>query len=571
MNGIIGSVGGQLFLENTDDSLLQYSLHINEYNFSVQLNTLHKFVNDKLLYEDERYAILLDGVIFNKQQLQHSKSWSETVIDMYQRLGRTWFSDLRGSFYGCLVDKRNGKLYLFVDQVGDKPIYYCQVGTELFFASEQFALSYLLKTNHHSVSLNEGAAYCMLTYGYLLDDISYVAGAYRLMAGYFLEYDMTNHHIEVCSYHQFAYKHLVERTEADMLERIHSMFNRAIILQIEKNAEYGYEDFSALSGGLDSRLTTCAIASLKKDAEVTTFTYAPIGQIDQKIAFRVAQRLPNARSIYYSTMSGKLLNDIDRSVRINDGMYAYYGTAVLLNMFDTIDKTSIGIVHSGQLGDAVIGSINHSNVIETLPYSSLNCITKRFHNKLLQYGVDVEAIGNKYGSRELYSLHNRGLGGVIFGANKAFQSFAETYSPFYDVDFWDYCLSIPQELRKNHYLYDKYFMRYYGNFADISHNGDRVIGRIVYNAYADFMKRGTRYIQKLLHIHSKSISVTPLQQWESAAFVKQSLDEYYRQTMETVNIPDDLKQDIAYQYFNGSALERNTALTLLSVVKQLQA
>lgn len=571
MNGIVGTIGGQLLADNAGYGMSQYSLSIDEYNFSVQLNTLNKFINDKLLYEDDNFAILLDGVIFNKKELQTQKSWSGAIMDLYQQKGRAWFGQLRGSFYGLYVDKHNRKLYLFVDQVGDKPIYYCQVGRTLYFASEQLSLSHLLKENHCQVLLNEGAAYCMLTYGYLLADISYIAEAHRLTAGQFLEYDMETHQIEVVTYHKFAYKQLQDRTENDILEHIHNLFNHAVRLQIDKNAEYAYDDFSALSGGLDSRLTTCTISHLKKDAEVTTFTYAPVGQMDQKLAFQVVQRLPNAKSIYYSTTLGSLLTDIDRSVRINDGMYAYYGTAVLLNMFDIVDKNSIGIVHSGQLGDAVIGSINHSKVMETLPYASLNCITKRFQSKLHNRGINVEYIGNSYGSRELYSLYNRGLGGVIFGANKAFQSFAETFSPFYDVDFWDYCLSIPQELRRNHYLYDKYFIRFFRDYADISHNGDRVIGHGLHNAYTEFMRKAIKRARKMMHIQSQNQSVTPLQQWESVAIIKQALDKYYMQTISIVNISNELREDIAYQYLYGTTLERNTALTLLSVIKQLQS
>lgn len=571
MNGIIGTIGGVLSPKyaTNEAQCMNQALHIKDCALSVQWNTLAKFENDKVLYEDANYAVLLDGVILNKAELQKGVSWAATLIAMYQACGKTWFSALRGSFQGLFLDKQEQKLYLFVDQIGDKPLFYSSSGKALFFASEQIALAHLLRDNHCPVSIHEGAAYCMLTYGYLFEDISYVVGVHRLAAGHFLEYDIQSASCEDKEYHRFAYSDLKEKSEDDIIERIHTLFNHAVSLQLNKNAEYGYDDFSALSGGMDSRLTTCAVSRAKGKDCFTTFTYAPIGQQDQKIAFQVAQRLPNTRNIYYATHCGDLLLDIDRSVRTNDGLYAYYGTAVLLDMFDRIDKDNIGIIHSGQIGDAVIGSINHSSRMESMPYSSLNCITKRYRTKLQESGIDIEAIGNKYDSRELYTLYSRALG-VILGANKAFRSFADTFSPFYDVDFWEYCLSIPQELRRGHYLYDKYFMRYYGDFADISHNGNRLIGKRAYNTCTELFWKILHRTQKMLHIIPKSKSVTPIAQWDSIASIRSQMDAYYSDTLARVEISDALKEDIAYQYTHGTALERNIALTLLSVIKQIQ-
>lgn len=571
MNGIKGTIGGRLLkAPDIQQNVVQQFLSIESLGITLQWNSQKKFVEDKLLYDDAKYTILLDGVIFNRKDLQKGKSWIETIVYMYQRYGQTWFQYLRGSFYGMLVDKQKKTLFLFVDQIGDKPIFFYTCGESFYFASEQLALSSLLKENNCISSIHEGAVYCMLTYGYLLDDISYISGAKRLKAGCYLEYDMTMHKVEYHCYHQFMYHALREQDEDAILANIHSLFNKAITLQVNKNKEYNYKDYSALSGGMDSRLTTCAIARLKQREPFTTFTYAPIGQTDQQIAFKVAQRINNVENLFFSTSSGELLTYIDRSVRVGDGLYAYYGTATLLSMFDVLDKENIGIIHSGQLGDAVIGSIIHNERHNQQPYKDLNCITKRFQSKLLENGVDIELIGSLCGSRELYSLYNRGLSGVIFGANKAFQSFSETFSPFYDVDFWDYCLSIPRDLRQNHKLYDKYFLKYYYEYADISHNGNRIIGKKLYNTMRELNDTILKKVRKSLGMMPMYQSVTPLQQWELVPKVRIVLDSYFNKTINDIEISDGLRKDIASQYLNGSALERNMALTALSMIKQLE-
>lgn len=113
-------------------------------------------------------------------------------------------------------------------------------------------------------------------------------------------------------------------------------------------------------------------------------------------------------------------------------------------------------------------------------------------------------------------------------------------------------------------------MRYYGDFADISHNGNRLIGKRAYNTCTELLGKILHRTQKMLHIASKSKSVTPIAQWDSIASIRSQMDVYYSDTLARVEISDALKEDIACQYTHSTALERNIALTLLSVIKQIQ-
>lgn len=80
-----------------------------------------KFLDDKVLIDDNQIFILLDGVIFNKVEIMEELKkaiWEETVFALYQKEGIEFVKRLRGTFNGIIIDKKNKCLRAFVDQLG---------------------------------------------------------------------------------------------------------------------------------------------------------------------------------------------------------------------------------------------------------------------------------------------------------------------------------------------------------------------------------------------------------------------------------------------------------------------
>lgn len=569
MLGLLGTING--IICDCHSHLLnvnECSMGVHEVDMTIRLHTINKFVEDKVFFQDDKYVIVLDGVVFNKTKIQNNHSWLNTLINFYEKQGKCWFRDLRGSFSGLFCDKKEQKLYLFVDHISDKPIFYYQSNKSFYFASEQISLANLLRENKVSYHLNTKAAYTMLTYGGLLEDMSYIDGAHKLMPGSYLVYDLQTRSVQVEFYHNFKYNPNKAQTREYALQQMHALFMQSIKQQLDKNSEYGYVDYSALSAGLDSRLTTCSIADYTDD--FVTFTYAPIGQYDQVSSLEIAKLLKPSTTIFQSSNNGGLLLDVDNVVRINDGLFTYYGTSVLLDYFRRINTQDIGIIHSGQLGDAVFGALIQDLNYANISINKMNVFSSHFIDKLSNVGLNIKELTEKYNDIEMFSLYNRGMGGVIYGANKAFQSFAETFSPFYDVDLWDYCLTIPREWRIKHRLYDEYFLKYHKKYAFIPHNRYRIIGREIYNNFNEFIQKVLKKIRKYVGCYHNRENVTPLQDWMKVPSVETYLNNYFESNIGCVNgVSEELKKDMEYLYINGNELEKNMTLTLLSVIKQM--
>lgn len=96
--------------------------------------------------EDETVWIVFNGEIYNFQSLREqlilrghvflSRTDTEVIIHLYEEYGTDCLRLLRGMFAFAIWDKTKQRLFVARDRVGIKPLYYCQTGDSLYFASE---------------------------------------------------------------------------------------------------------------------------------------------------------------------------------------------------------------------------------------------------------------------------------------------------------------------------------------------------------------------------------------------------------------------------------------------------
>lgn len=104
---------------------------------------------------------------------------------------------------------------------------------------------------------------------------------------------------------------------------------------------------------------------------------------------------------------------------------------------------------------------------------------------------DLRKISENYANNELFCLYARGFNGANQGLVIA-QERTQTFSPFYDMDFLELCLTIPQQFRMNHRIYIKWIK-------------DKYPGAANYH----WEKIGTPLNAKAINIRGKSIPCIP--------------------------------------------------------------
>ena len=105
---------------------------------------LDESANQPMLSNNGRYVIVFNGEIYNYLELKKlvqdypfkTKSDTEVVIALYQKMGKDMLKLLNGMFAIVIWDNHEKKLFVARDRFGVKPFYYTLHNNVLFFASE---------------------------------------------------------------------------------------------------------------------------------------------------------------------------------------------------------------------------------------------------------------------------------------------------------------------------------------------------------------------------------------------------------------------------------------------------
>ncbi|MEY8764352.1 MULTISPECIES: hypothetical protein [Clostridium] len=305
---------------NKDDKLVfNYTKHKN---FYLGRNCNSKFLNDKLFYEDDKYLVVTDGVIFNSKDIickYGGKNLVESMICMYNDKGNEFCNSFRGSFSGILYDKVKNKWLIFTDHVGDKKIFYSKYKKIIVISSKIINIVNFYKKNKIPYSFDKNGAYCLLTQGFMIQDYTLIKEVKKLLPGSYIK--LHNDKFEVKMYHKYSNTQNYKQSENEIIENIDKLFKNAVKRQFDKDDEYGYKHIASLSGGLDSRMTTWVANTLGYN-NILNYCFSQSNYYDEKISKHIATDLNN-EYIFKTLDDAKFLFYLDDAVKINSGISIY--------------------------------------------------------------------------------------------------------------------------------------------------------------------------------------------------------------------------------------------------------
>ncbi|WP_425236743.1 asparagine synthase-related protein [Ulvibacterium sp.] len=527
----------------------------------------NKFENDSLFTETTDYIVVIKGVILNqKALLKHSLNWEQTLIDLYLKEGNEFFKKFRGSFCGALYDKKKEKLLVFTDHIGSRNLYYYKKGDTYFISSEINEIYNFLKANNLSYGFNIEAAYDLLSYGYMLENKTLCEDVHKILSGNYLHIE--NGSSSTTNYYQLPKSKLEgDIDENEVIETLDTKFREAIRLQFDKDREYSYKHLVTLSGGLDSRMVAWVAHEMGYTDQIN-LTFSQSDYLDETIAKKIAADLKH-EWVFKALDNGNFLKDIDEITKISGGHVLYYGLAHSHSIYKYIDSDILGMTHSGQLGDVVIGSY-----ISRLNKKDLETLGGKF-SKSIENKSSASTSFDSFEDLELAMLYQRGLNGINEGL-KIGQINSETMSPFYDVEFMEFCLDIPIKNRMNHGIYLKWLLSKYPEAA--SYKWEKTNSKpsanqisINYKGRQMPLKSATSAALHKLGLKSSARTtknhMNPLEYWYTTnSDLRKFQDTYFKENIDRV-IDGNLKSDCQNLYNSENAIEKNQVLTLLSALK----
>ncbi|MFA5045979.1 MAG: hypothetical protein WC542_08625 [Paludibacter sp.] len=531
-------------------------------NFQIERFSSSKFVNEKFWIETNDYLFVNEGIIQNKRDLckqNNVKDFKNLINKYYDNNNNTFFSEFEGNFSGFFFNKYKNAWIVFNNKTGIKKVFYFYGDDYLIFASDLKTLTESLKTLRISYSLNEEGAYLLLSSGFMHENLTLINEIKQLRAGEYCCY--SSEKLKVESY--FNLKKICETNDSKkiIIEQLDSLFKAAIRLEFQIDKNNNYKHLTTLSGGLDSRMTALMAYKMGYQDQML-FNFSELGYADEIIAKQIAKTYE--LKLIQIELDALSMVSIDDVVKVNDGLTLYSGCSHAFNAIAKINNTENVLIHTGMIGDAVMGSfvsqINTSKPkIEDGHYSqSLLKRVEGFLNNSIQ----------NYPSEELYKFYNR----AFLGANNGFLYFdliGESFSPFLNSNFLSYAYSIPRQYKYKENIYIDWIKTLHPDIANFT--WENIGGKPTNNEYLRFYYLYKRAFVKRLPIKTMwKNNMNPEQLWyDNNKNIQITLDFYFAEHIELLNDFKELQGDAIELYKTGNITEKTQVLTLLSAFKLL--
>jgi asparagine synthase (glutamine-hydrolysing) len=532
--------------------------------------SVNKFQNDKIFKKIGRNLICTDGVIFNLKNLLHqynAKEFDDLIIKLYNKYNWKFVQKLRGNFSGFVYFEKDNKLMVFTDHLAAKPVYYFydKDSNTLVFASELKVVVNGMRQLGFTPHLDVGGAYCILTFAYMIGDLTLVKEIKKIPPGNVLLYE--NGEIKLKEYYKLSSIPYIEGDEEEIIKELDRRFTEAIKLEYEKDLEYGYSHIATLSGGLDSR-TNVGYAKKRFD-KITCFTFSESDYDDEKIAKKICLD-KHLEFIFYALDNGYcLVNNTDKIVSANDGLVLYSGSAHLYNCLRNLSFQDYGLVHTGLIGDLVVGSYLQGKKHEEICEAILNKITysAKLTNKLKNV-IDKNNFG--YENDELFAFYERCVNGV-FNGYRMIEQFTEFSSPFLYIEFLDYVMKIHPRYRYKQYIYLKWINKYITEFSKYKRDGYGLSPKDTLR-YPFFITNMYRLFRALMRkiLRKRHTSMNPFEYWwNTNKTLQKEINSIFKKNIQILENYSELLEDSNYLFKEGSLLEKTQVITLLKAIKLL--
>ncbi|MDE7197561.1 MAG: asparagine synthase [Lachnospiraceae bacterium] len=523
----------------------------SQYNY-----LLNKFPNDQVFLEKDGRICFLNGYLYSK-----TADWPETFSGALSEDAEETLKGLRGGFCGYLYEQRTKELLVYTDQIAVKPVYYYVSGDRWMVSDRVDEMVEVLRHNGLTCDFQPLAAQYMLTYGYMIDDTTFIRQIHRLLPGTYMR--ARDGRVSVARYH-FIQDVPQTMSEEEAVEKIDAAFREAVRREFEKDREYGYRHLVDLSGGLDSRMVSWVAHDLGYTDQVN-ITYCRDGYRDEKIARQISLHLGH-EYLFKPLDDGKWMYDIDEMTSQNNGAALYMGMTGGRRLLEMINMESFGIEHTGMIGDAILGTLYRDK--------ELSCgkpvLGQSAHSERLHYQFD-EKILQEYPNQEMFGIYTRGM----LGASSSYmirQQYIETASPFMDVDLLDAAFSIPFDYRKQHHIYLRWLNEKYPQAAEFGWEKWGGVKPKESHITLRKMKTVQRLIWKKFcvatHITNRD-SMNPVDYWYNKDVgIQKRFAGYMEDAILNPVLGEDLRKDIRLLFTEGSVEEKSLAITVLAMVKK---
>ncbi|MCE5168920.1 asparagine synthase (glutamine-hydrolyzing) [Paenibacillus profundus] len=338
-----------------------------------------------MLSPSGRYVIVFNGEIYNYKEIQtwlqssapelysqlRGHSDTETMLAAIEQLGvYRAVHRFIGMFGFALYDRKDRKLHLVRDRMGEKPLYYA-IGqqNEFLFGSELKALQAHPQFVKH---VDRDAIGLYLQHCYIPAPYTIFQSCYKLLPGTILTYDTQSGAHEIQSY--WTVEQAVQKgqgntrgmSEQEAVKQLDALLRQSIRGQMVSDVPIG----AFLSGGLDSS-TIVSIMQAQSSQKVKTFTigFHEEGYNEAVHAKEVARHLGTDHTELYVTPQ-EALDVIPKLPQLYDEPFSD-SSQIPTYLVSELARKHVTVSLSGDGGDELFGGYKRYFITQDI-WSKLN-------------------------------------------------------------------------------------------------------------------------------------------------------------------------------------------------------
>ena len=476
---------------------------------------------DNLYFKSQKFEFAIEGVVINQKQLIDKFAVSdpeELYSTLIQKYGIRFLNELEGEYCGAYQDFETQKLFIFMNFTATRKLFYYSKNEILLADVNLECLKNKMNSTGIPVEPDIDSAYSILVCDNLLENNSPVKDVKRLMDREYLETNLQTSKTELKSF-------------------------------------FNYDD---------SRLSLiCAIKEGFQPHQ--TMCFSQKGYWDEIIARKISKKY-NFPFTFIPLNGAEYLTDIDKVVDISDGLLRFTGGVHTNYSYKFIDRKNTGIIHSGQLGDGVLGGFNRAPYKQ--PPGKAKIVVSDFYWDKFSSFFDKTIQGMD--SEELFYLRNIGYNRAVMGSFIAEDFGTYQCSPFMTSFYLKLVLSFSEEWKYNQKLYLEWMNKFYPEATKFiwertlmrpDKYWKTVIGdKVVKTAYIALTA-------KLGLMKEKSVMANYEYYYKRSPEMISFFDNYFKANLELIE-NTELKSDLAKLYQAGGLDEKVRVLTVIAYAKR---
>lgn len=519
-----------------------------------------RFASEEGVYISQNRLFFFNGLAY---ELNGKRLASDSIHQLSEALHKNIdaVAQIKGDFSGVTITKN--EISLFSCKTNSKPVFYFSNKEHFICASNVIELSRLLKENGITISLDRDGAYSLLSYGYILGTKTLVSEIKRLSPATIFKFG--DNEVVDNEYFKFDTTENAQLKEADFIYELDSAFSRAVDNEFSKDKALGLSHMLTISGGMDSRMVL-AYADKLGYKDINAITFSQSNHAEKKIAKNVSEQY-NANFIFHPLDGGDYLKNIDEPVRYNGGTCIYAGAGHTLSMLETLDFSKQGVLHTGQLGDAVLGTYL-AGPKRLQPKLGRSLKAHSLSDKISNYIMEEF---QSHENHELFKLYNKGFN-EIFNGYRMIEQFTPFASAFMDEDFIKLALSIPPEMKFDRKLYYKWMNTSVPETTKIKIAATNLPPKTLYlKPPFHLLPKFNSYLNlaKYALIPGHVVSMNPFKKWFAEnESLHLFLNSYAMEHLDYLEGYSELRLDCE-NLLKGGFNDTFKVLTLLSSIKQL--